>query len=69
MSGCEANVSGLLRVEAPTDPQLALVARLCEERGYPQPAVYSKTDAGLLIDEIRTGMYRPPEWDDEDVPF
>ena len=57
-----------LTIEAPTDAQLAYIADLCAEKGYPQPAVYSKQHASILIDEIRSGQYSPPEWDDE-VPF
>ncbi len=57
-----------LTVEAPTDAQLDFVRTLCTEKGYPMPAVHSKQEASLLIDEIRSGVYRPPEWA-EDVPF
>lgn len=57
-----------LTIEAPTDAQLAFVAKLCDEKGYPKPAVYSKQHASILIDEIRSGRYSPPEWA-EDVPF
>lgn len=56
------------QIVAPADAQLGYIAALCEERGYPMPAVHSKTEASLLIDEIRRGAYRPPEWA-EDVPF
>ena len=71
-----------LRIEAPTDGQIYFIQRLCEERAYPMAVVYSKTDASILIDELRTGLYWPPEWreaesdesdesewDDDDVPF
>ena len=62
-----------LTIAAPTDAQLGYIASLCEEKGYPQPAVYSKQHASLLIEEIRRGAYRPPEWaewaDDDEVPF
>jgi hypothetical protein len=57
-----------LTIEAPTDAQLDFVRKLCAEKGYPQPAVYSKQHASLLIEEIRAGQYNPPEWA-EDVPF
>lgn len=58
------SIAERIDAQAPTDPQLAFVARLCEERGYPMPAVYSRRDASLLIDEIRAGLYVPPEWYD-----
>ncbi len=58
-------MNALLRIEAPTDAQLDFVARLCNEHGYPQPAVYSKLHAGLLIDAIQAGQYCPPEWNDD----
>ena len=57
-----------LAVEAPTDAQLGYIKSLCVEKGYPQPAVYSKQHASILIEEMRTGAYSPPEWA-EDVPF
>jgi hypothetical protein len=31
------------------------------------PAVYSKTHASLLIDDIRSGLYYPPEWVEDDA--
>ena len=66
-------MSAPLRIEAPTDAQIGFVARLCEERGFPMPPVCSKQDASILIDEIRTGLYWPAEWEgddsDDDTPF
>lgn len=57
-------------IVAPTDAQLGYIAALAWEKGYPMPVVYSKQHASLIIDEIRTGAYRPPEWaDDEEIPF
>lgn len=61
-----------LAVVAPADAQLGYIASLCDGKGYPRPAVYSKQHASILIEEMRSGAYRPPEWaeyDDEDVPF
>jgi hypothetical protein len=57
-----------LTIEAPTDAQLDYIRELCRARGYLMPAVHSKTEASLLIDEIRSDRYAPPEWA-EDVPF
>lgn len=65
-------------IVAPTDPQLDYITNLCAEHGWPKPPVYSKLHASLLIGEMRSGTYRPPEWDAdefadydclEDVPF
>jgi len=60
-------------IVAPKDAQLGFVAKLCEEKGYPVPPVYSKMHASILITEIRSGEYRPPEWAEDDdekgVPF
>lgn len=65
--------TGMLSVVAPSDAQLAYIAGLCEERGFPMPAVHSKQEASLIIGEILNRTYRPPEWADEDyedeVPF
>lgn len=58
-----------MAIVAPTDAQLDYLASLCEERGYPMPAVHSKHEASLVIGEILRREYRPPEWDEEDVPF
>lgn len=56
--------------EAPTDAQLAFIKTLADERGYPQPAVYSKQHASILIGELQARTYRPPEWADKtEVPF
>ena len=66
-------MSERVTIVAPTDPQLDYIASLCEERGYPMPAVHSKTEASLLIGELLRREYRPPEWaddyDDDEVPF
>lgn len=51
-----------LTIEAPTDPQLAFIRELCRERGYLMPPVHSKQEASILIDEIRSGAYPPPDW-------
>jgi hypothetical protein len=50
---------------APTDAQLDYIRNLCEERGYPMPAVHSKQEASLLIGELLRREYRP-EWDYHD---
>lgn len=55
-------------IVAPTDAQLGYIAALAFEKGYPMPVVYSKTHASILIDEIRSGSYRPPGWADDDLP-
>lgn len=50
----------LLRIEAPSDAQLAYIAGLCEERGldFP-PAVYSKCEASEIIAAILQRQYDP----------
>jgi hypothetical protein len=57
-----------LTIEAPTDAQLQFIRDLLTERGMPMAAVHSKQEASILIEEIRSGTYAPPEWA-EDVPF
>ena len=72
----------LLRIEAPSDAQLALIDRLCREQGWQHPgAVYSKAEASEIIGAMFASTYRPerygipggcdfePDYDDEDVPF
>lgn len=56
------------QIVAPTDAQLAFIKERARAAGFPMPAVHSKTEASLLIDEIRAGTYSPPEWD-EAIPF
>jgi hypothetical protein len=56
----------LLRTEPPSDAQLDLMKRLCEERGLPMPAPASKLEAELLITDILNRTYRPLEWDYHD---
>lgn len=58
-------------IEAPTDPQLAFIAKLCAEHGWPFPeAVHSKTEASAIIDRIRAGTYRAEDYYvGEPVPF
>lgn len=53
---------------APTDAQLDLIRKLCEERGFPMAVAYSKTDATAVIEALLTRSYHPPEWRD-DAPF
>lgn len=46
--------------EAPTDPQLAFIRSLCEDRGVQPPEVVaSKTEASEIITAIRTRQYDP----------
>lgn len=47
--------------DAPTDAQIAFVASLAREHGYPVPPVYSKQHASLLIEELRAGRYAPDD--------
>jgi hypothetical protein len=51
-------MSALLRIEPPTDPQLAMIGRLCAEQGQTPPgAVYSKAegrDAPAEVGAART---------------
>ena len=48
-----------LTIEAPTDPQLYLIAKLCREQGWQYPdAVCSKTEASEIIDAMRNCTYR-----------
>lgn len=68
-------------VQAPTDAQLAYIASLCREQGWPlAAAVHSKTEASIIIGAIQASTYRwedylpaslmPLDDDDyEDVPF
>jgi len=59
-------------IVAPTDAQLSYIESLCEQKGFPLPAVYSKHHASLIISAILSGDYRPPDWtddDDEYIPF
>ena len=47
-------------IYAPTDPQLAYIATLCERNGFPPPeAVYSSREASEIITALRTGNYDP----------
>ncbi len=57
--------------EAPTDPQLAYIARLCADRDLETPeAVYSKAEASEIISRIRAGTYRAEDYAvTEPVPF
>ena len=62
-------------IVAPTDAQLAYIASLCRERGWPPPeAVHSKREASAIIEAIRASTYRPDDYAPavdtfEDVPF
>jgi hypothetical protein len=51
-----------LTIEAPTDAQLDFVTKLCEEKGYPKPAVYSKQHASIELDLPRD----EPDPDDDE---
>jgi hypothetical protein len=69
-------MSALLRIEPPTDPQLAMIGRLCAEQGWTPPgAVYSKAEAseiigGMLAATYDAELYRAPSsaptYDDAD---
>jgi len=65
-------MSDRVTIVAPTHEQLARIESLCEGKGFPLPAVYSKRHASLIIRAILAGSYRPPDWaddDDEYIPF
>ena len=65
----------MLDVIAPTDPQLAYIAALCQERELPMPgAVASKQEASRIIEELRQHRYDPANYAypfawQQDVPF
>ena len=49
-----------LRIEAPTDSQLAYIASLCEDRGLEPPQVVaSKAEASEIIARILAREYEP----------
>ena len=53
-------MSADLRIEAPTDAQLAYIASLAREWGFAPPeAVASKQEASEIIVAMRTGAYDP----------
>lgn len=73
-------MSADLRIEAPTDAQLAYIASLCREQGLEPPgAVYSKAEASEIIGAMRASTYRADDYaapgadalldDYPDVPF
>lgn len=48
--------------EAPSDAQLALITRLCHERGiWRLVIVYSKQDASGIIDALKADAFDPAE--------
>jgi hypothetical protein len=64
-----------LLLEPPTDAQLGFIRKLCTEQGWQFPdAVASKTEASLIIDEMRASTYRPEKYavpfpEEDNVPF
>ncbi len=61
---------------APSDAQLAFIAKLCQEQGWTRPeAVHSKTEASEIIDRMRASTYRhedyavTPPWTADEVYF
>lgn len=56
-------MSADLRIEAPTDAQLAYIASLCREQGWEPPdAVASKTEASEIIGAMRSSTYRAADY-------
>lgn len=53
-----------LRIEAPSDAQLALIARLCREQGWELPeAVASKAEASEIISAMLASTYDPTRYE------
>lgn len=61
-----------LTITAPSDAQLAFIAKLCHEQGWDfPPAVHSMQEASAIIDAMRASTYRPEAFApiDDTVPF
>lgn len=52
-----------MAIVAPTDPQLAMIARLCAEQGWQPPeAVHSKAEASEIISAMLASTYDPARY-------
>lgn len=63
----------MAEIVAPTDPQLAYIAKLCREKGWTPPdVVCSKVEAAEIIDSMKDATYRPERYAfpfGDDLPF